>query len=239
MTTYRLKKITELQTARLLLTVSRNLREEEAVDVRGYLGRRFSDQTLLHHHKGNGLIYTYPRIQCKVIDGKAVIIGIAEGVHIVRRMSERVDSLVLGNEFLRVSRQELRNSSTKFGSIKGVRNYFFLTPWLALNEENHRRYKTIRTRERQKMLEKILIGNILSMAKGLEYVVTEPLKAEVSVHEMSTKLKDIAMIGFLGGFRVNFEIPDLLGLGKSVSRGFGTVIKVRNRKDGEIPTSAY
>lgn len=31
------------------------------------------------------------------------------------------------------------------------------------------------------------------------------------------------MTGFKGTFAVNFELPDLIGLGKSVSRGFGTV----------------
>jgi CRISPR/Cas system CSM-associated protein Csm3 (group 7 of RAMP superfamily) len=31
------------------------------------------------------------------------------------------------------------------------------------------------------------------------------------------------MIGFTGEFLVNFDIPDLLGLGKSVSRGYGAV----------------
>ncbi len=34
------------------------------------------------------------------------------------------------------------------------------------------------------------------------------------------------MLGFLGTFSVNFEIPDYWGIGKSVSRGFGTVKRV-------------
>ena len=34
------------------------------------------------------------------------------------------------------------------------------------------------------------------------------------------------MIGFKGGFMTNFMIPNHLGLGKSVARGFGTVKKV-------------
>ena len=34
------------------------------------------------------------------------------------------------------------------------------------------------------------------------------------------------MIGFKGYFYVNFEIPNDLGIGKSISRGFGTVKKV-------------
>jgi hypothetical protein len=35
------------------------------------------------------------------------------------------------------------------------------------------------------------------------------------------------MLGFLGTFSVNFEIPDYWGIGKSVSRGFGTVVRQR------------
>jgi len=34
------------------------------------------------------------------------------------------------------------------------------------------------------------------------------------------------MLGFLGKFSVNFEIPDYWGIGKAVSRGFGTVKRV-------------
>ena len=33
------------------------------------------------------------------------------------------------------------------------------------------------------------------------------------------------MIGFFGTFQVNFNLPDYIGLGKSISRGFGTIKK--------------
>ena len=36
------------------------------------------------------------------------------------------------------------------------------------------------------------------------------------------------VIGFLGTFQVNFDFPDYIGLGKSVSRGFGTIKKINN-----------
>ncbi|MCC6545498.1 MAG: hypothetical protein IT392_13555 [Nitrospirae bacterium] len=39
-------------------------------------------------------------------------------------------------------------------------------------------------------------------------------------------LKGTPLLGFLGSFSVNFEIPDYWGIGKSVSRGFGTVKRV-------------
>ncbi|NOX21076.1 MAG: CRISPR-associated endonuclease Cas6 [Nitrospirae bacterium] len=41
------------------------------------------------------------------------------------------------------------------------------------------------------------------------------------------------LLGFLGTFSVNFEIPDYWGIGKSVSRGFGTVVKTRGRSYGD------
>jgi hypothetical protein len=37
------------------------------------------------------------------------------------------------------------------------------------------------------------------------------------------------MLDFSDTFSVNFEIPDYWGIGKSVSRGFGTVKKVEKR----------
>ncbi|MDA8215778.1 MAG: CRISPR-associated endonuclease Cas6 [Nitrospiraceae bacterium] len=38
--------------------------------------------------------------------------------------------------------------------------------------------------------------------------------------------KGTPMLGFLGTFSVNFEIPDYWGIGKSVSRGVGTVKRI-------------
>jgi len=45
------------------------------------------------------------------------------------------------------------------------------------------------------------------------------------------------MIGFLGTFSVNFEIPDYWGIGKSVSRGFGAVIGVEEFLEKNIHQS--
>jgi hypothetical protein len=39
------------------------------------------------------------------------------------------------------------------------------------------------------------------------------------------------MLGFLGTFSVNFDIPDYWGIGKSVSRGFGTIVKMGSRNE--------
>ncbi|MGC9043447.1 MAG: CRISPR-associated endonuclease Cas6 [Myxococcota bacterium] len=57
----------------------------------------------------------------------------------------------------------------------------------------------------------------------------ELIKVEIkNIKEVPTKLKGTPMLGFLGTFSVNFEIPDYWGIGKSVSRGFGTIKKLES-----------
>ncbi|MEK6590942.1 MAG: CRISPR-associated endonuclease Cas6 [Nitrospinota bacterium] len=51
-----------------------------------------------------------------------------------------------------------------------------------------------------------------------------------NLKEVPTSLKGTPMLGFIGTFSVNFEIPDYWGIGKSVSRGFGTIKKVESGK---------
>ena len=48
----------------------------------------------------------------------------------------------------------------------------------------------------------------------------------INLKEKEVIIKGIKHIGFVGEFKVNFDIPDYLGLGKSVSKGFGTIKKV-------------
>jgi hypothetical protein len=37
------------------------------------------------------------------------------------------------------------------------------------------------------------------------------------------------MLGFIGTFSVNFQIPDYWGIGKSVSKGFGTAVRTDDK----------
>ena len=86
--------------------------------------------------------------------------------------------------------------------------------------------------ERSTFLGKTLVGNLLSFSKTIGYTVPDMLVCGVSVKPVKVSLKGVHLMGFSGSFRVNFEIPDLLGIGKSVSRGMGTV------KRGDVSDAA-
>jgi hypothetical protein len=132
--------------------------------------------------------------------------------------------IILGQDPYPIYEKELRLTEEEFAISNTPLEYRFRTPWLALSQENYARYRGVGEEERHQLLERVLIGNILSAAKGFDYTV----KGEITVKLKSLRpteclLKDVPVTGFYGSFALNFQLPPLFGLGKSVSRGYGAV----------------
>jgi len=219
-----------------ILTLKTNSRVNQSPSIlRGFFAQKYPQYELLHQHNGDKkLIYSYPKVQYKIINSNPMILGIGEAVEVVKQISN-IDHLDLKEKKYNVTEKRMIEKNVNFGVTKDIISYKFLTPWLALNEESYSRYKKRNKTEKRKQLESIIVGNILSMSKGLEYVITDELKAKiVDLKKIKTSLKNIPMLGFLGTFSVNFEIPDYWGIGKSVSRGFGTIERVKELRVGEL-----
>jgi hypothetical protein len=205
------------------LRFERPLSPGEATHLRGYFGSAFAEEELLHNHRPDGsLIYDYPRVQFKVIDRAAHLIGLGEGGALVERLWHSVEQTRLGREVLPVLEATLVRRREPFGECAESAEYRFVNPWLGLNQENHRRYDAARTDlERQAILDRVLVGNCLSMAKAFGHWVNGRLTADARrLRPRTCQFKDQPMIGFEGP---NFQLPSGIGIGKSVSRGFGTV----------------
>jgi hypothetical protein len=208
------------------LRLARPLSPGEATHLRGYFGRVFADEVLLHHHNADGsLRYDYPRVQFKVLDRTAHLIGFAEGGDLVTRLWSEVDQASLGGEDLPVLEAGLTRQRAVLGEAAEPVTYRFRTPWLGLNQENFRAYDADQDPPRRRaLLERVLVGNCLALAKAFGHRVKVRLTADASgLRPWTARLKGVAMLGFVGTFRINFFIPDHAGIGKSVSRGFGTV----------------
>ena len=223
----------DIKSIELWLGTDSGISSNDAEKIRGYIGRKFIDDSFLHHHtENNKLIYRYPVVQYKVIDGNPLLIGIKGGVDSLWKVFDNMSELNLDDITHEIFYKKSLLKQVHVGISDKQISYSFLTPWLALNEKNYEQYQKLGTWAKKKeLLEKILIGNIISMSKSLGYTVPEPIKADIkNVKEVQTKLKSTPMLGFLGTFSVNFSIPDYWGIGKSVSRGFGTIIKVGSGK---------
>lgn len=198
-------------------------------DLRGAIAGLYPNEILLHQHYENGTVkYNYPLVQYKVVSRKFTLVGIEEGAEVINRLNLIGKTVVFSRQEFKILKKDITFQELPYGTTDTMTSYSFLTPWLALNEKNYEKYVMVGSWEkRKKLLESILIGNIISISKSLGYTVSEPINVEIQkMREVKTKLKGTTMLGFLGTFSVNFEIPDYWGIGKSVSRGFGTIKKL-------------
>ncbi|MGC9514569.1 CRISPR-associated endonuclease Cas6 [Methanocrinis sp.] len=200
----------------------------DGAKLRGFFATSFNEYALLHQHVTDKLIYRYPLIQYKMLEEGPLILGINEGAEVLKEVYDKFDEIKLGESTYSIMERGVILRSEEFGCSQKIQSYRFATPWLALNQKNYDKYRRASREERRDLLRSILVGNILSASKGLGYVAKEHIRLEFGeITEEVCQLKDKKVTGIWGEFTTNFEIPELLGLGKSVSRGFGTVARLR------------
>ena len=192
--------------------------------LRGFFASGQGEGSLLHNHGADGGgVYRYPLVQYKIVGGTPVVTAIEDGIPVLQPLVITRQELVLGNRTYPCGQLELALEDCVVGDTEEQHRYRFVTPWFGLNQENYRRYLQAGAAERKVLLERVLAGNLLSLSKGLGVTVERRLAVDAALEECSVKFKNETVMGFLGEFSVNYAIPNLLGLGKSVSRGFGAV----------------
>lgn len=203
-----------------------HLKVRDAVKLRGYFGNLFIERSpLLHNHFEDGTLrYKYPLVQYKVIDGEPFIVAIDEGATLLRKLFFEIREIVIEGETFPITEKFIGSDSKYIGVDDELHTYFFTTNWMALNEENFTKYKDMsHNLERNDFLKKILIGNLLSLFKSLGHHEEQKIMAIVDVRGDHSNFKENRMLVFKGEFTTNVLLPSLIGIGKAVSRGFGTI----------------
>jgi len=192
--------------------------------LRGFFAAGQGEGSLLHNHgeRGQGL-YRYPLVQYKVIDGIPTVLAAAEGIQELLPLVTGCQELALGNRSYPRGTLQLSLTDQEVGDADAPVRYRFRTPWFGLNQENYRVYESAGQDERQALLDRVLAGNLLSLSKGLGVTVEVRLRVESALRPERVSFKGETVLGFTGEFSANFILPELMGLGKSVSRGFGAV----------------
>lgn len=204
------------------------LQARDGHKLRGYFAQLFGrDSDLWHNHQSDGkVIYRYPLIQYKVIAGAPMLVGIEAGAQLLIQRFLNIDQMEINGQQIQVQEKNLQSHDLAVGVQKSLFDYRFVHPWIALNQKNFPQYNVLPVPERKNYLEKILQNNILAFYKGIQHFETQRIM--VKIHRFTTtpvQFKNEKMLGVYGQFTSNALVPDYIGLGKSVSRGFGTIIK--------------
>ncbi|QOR75549.1 MAG: hypothetical protein IMW88_09395 [Thermoflavifilum sp.] len=192
------------------------------------------EHILFHQHLGDEeFMYRYPLIQYKSIHQKPAILCLGEGVDEIYKLFDHKSWTI----DVRDQKYELIIDKLYLGQITmNVWNNSYtytLSRWLALNEKNYEKFKGLTSSfDQLAMLEKVLIGNILSFAKGIDWHVEQEIKVRIDEIKQQRKLKykDAFLMGFDLRFSSNVFLPEYIGLGKGASHGFGVVRKLREKK---------
>lgn len=191
--------------------------------IRGFIANKYPDLDELHNHNSSGFFYRYPLIQYKLIDESPCIIGINEGSEMLKSIEKDINELNFNSQMIEIYEKNISIKRSYFGTSEQLLKYWFVSPWMCLNESNYAAYSKSNDDEKTELLKRILIGNILSMSKRFNYTVDKELNTFINLTPCRINFKNKEMIGFKGQFLINFCMPDYMGIGKSVSRGFGTI----------------
>lgn len=211
-----------------LIKFTAEIRQSEIPLFRGAINAILEENhsILFHNHTDDGFRYSYPLIQYKRIGGKAAIMCVGEGTEVIGEFFSRQElSLQIGKRSIVCEVDEI---VAKYHNITITEELipYRIRKWLPFNSENYETYmKAKGIVEKYQILEKIMTGNILSMAKGLEMTIETPLcvKLEEIIDTYNITFKGIKMMSFDLDFMANITMPDFLGLGKGVSHGFGNI----------------
>lgn len=185
------------------------------------------DTTLFHDHMGDKLRYKYPLVQYRESNGHAAVFCLGDGVAAMekllgaassaeRRIGRRMEKLIVDSETRR--NDEL--------GLSDVMLEYTIRRYLPLNQENYARYKASESIVyRYQMIEKCLVGNILSFAKSVGMFFDRQIDVRISdvQNTREYEYKKVKMLGFDLKFKTNVSLPQHIALGKGVSIGFGEI----------------
>lgn len=218
----------------LLVEFDNTLKPWETSAFRGAIIEKVGREHLLfnHHLDDQKYLFRYPLIQYKSIRQKPTILCLGDGVDEIhkffnksswevdlleRKIDLTIDQLQLGSFELKISPQILT---------------YNLRHWFALNSKNYRAFDSLSDDlERMEMLEKVLVGNILSFAKGMEWYIEEEVKVRITKIKGTKmiKYKNTSLKAFDVEFKTNVNLPYYIGLGKGASKGFGVIYPINKK----------
>ena len=193
-------------------------------ELRSFFYKKLAEYTTLHKDSPTIFIHRYPVVQCKQIKSMLMVIGISQGADLLQEISGGENMFRIGENTCTISGrdQEIRNEA--FSISDKIHTYEFLTPWLALNQQNAKKFYDLKGKlQRDAFMQKILTGNLNTLAKSIDYDLPAPLTCESRVRFKRERIHQENVMVFLGTFGTNLRIPDYLGIGQSVSHGFGTI----------------
>ena len=222
-------KYPEIRTVAVRIFTDKPVRKTP-YQVKGVIMNQFPDEEIVPMLDGSyRQKFLYPRVQVKILNEQIYIVGINEGVNSIKAIAKKMDFLDFGNITFQILDNEIEEHQNRFQPVSKLIRYRFVTPWVALNQTTGYRYRNLNNADRVNFLNRLLGQNIVFMAREMGMELEENIFTKVTLSSLFPRQVDENNWGaFDGEFRANFVLPNYLGIGNGITRGYGTLFGLFN-----------
>ncbi|MEM6803936.1 MAG: CRISPR-associated endonuclease Cas6 [Bacteroidota bacterium] len=166
----------------------------------------------------------YPKIQYRSMGGKATIFSLNEGRKAIKNwLMQAEDELEIQGKKIPILIENLQERKHTLSMLSQPRLYR-LMDYVPFNSENYEHWqRAADLHERIELLERILAGNIITLAHHLDWRLPKRLEVKLmAIREMKTvRVHKTQRIAFNLIYKANIDLPPGIALGRSVAFGFG------------------
>jgi hypothetical protein len=197
--------------------------------IRQSIGEAFADQAIDEYINGDKRSeFTYPRLQFKVLQGDPCIIAIGEdAVEAMREIVPDLEELEINGIIYKIVEKEIVDDEVAIGPSKTFINYQFITPWIGLNEENFLQFKYYYKQERTAFINRLVVQNLRFLSQEFGIQAGDRINIKSRIRFLTNQsLTSSPTGGFVGDFKINYNIPDYISIGNMIAKGFGAIKRV-------------
>ena len=218
------QKVDSLRTVTVRLITDKPVKKTP-YQVKGVFMNQFADDPVIPLLNGQyRKNFLYPRVQVKILNEQIYLVGINEGADSLLSLREKFKTLDFGNITFQVNDIDVDEQSDIMVPSNHPVRYRFISPWVALNPVTNKRYNELDNSGRIKYLSQLLTHNILFLGKEMGIAINTKVYTWLSLSSLFPKpIGEKNWGSFNGGFKTNIILPNYIGLGNGITRGFGTI----------------
>lgn len=204
--------------------------------VKGVFMKQFSDEKIVPFLDGKlRSKYLYPRVQVKILKEQIYIVGINEGVNPVLSLVDNLELFNFGDITVKIEKIDIEQNKDPVSLVDKLLRYKFITPWVALNAGSSKKFRGIKEDNKILFLNKLLGQNLLFLSKELGLDIESKIYTKVKVESIDPhNHEENGWRSFNGEFRTNFMLPNFIGFGNGITRGFGSIFSLNHPNNLEF-----
>ncbi len=176
--------------------------------------------------------FLYPRVQVKILNEQIYLVGIKDGADPVLEMTKELEILNFGNITFNILDIDIEESIDQFKHVNQLLRYRFVSPWVALSKNTQNKYKILKNKDRIVFLNRLLGQNIVFLAREMEIELNEKVYTKLRLDSLFPKpVYENNWGSFSGEFQTNFVLPNYIGVGNGITRGYGAIHGLYNPQD--------